>query len=110
MPPISIIIPTFNRAHLLARAIQSVISQTSSEWELIIVDDGSTDNTKLLVKDFLGDKIRYFYQENHGANRARNLGAKNAAGPFLSFLDSDDELFPNWVGTLGPMLKNDFSI
>ena len=95
--PISIIVPTYNRAHLVHRTIESVINQTHPDWELIIVDDGSTDATDSVVARYQNSKIRYIRQENAGANKARNEGAMLAQYPYVTFLDSDDELFPTWV-------------
>jgi glycosyltransferase involved in cell wall biosynthesis len=93
MPKVSIIIPTYNRADLLPRAVQSVINQTYKDWELLIVDDGSADNTKEVVEKFAkkDPRIKYFYEENKGQGAARNLGIKNAQGEYIAFLDSDDE-------------------
>lgn len=103
---ISIIVPTYNRAHLVHRAIESVIRQTSANWELIIVDDGSTDDTAGAVGKFTDHRIRYLRQENAGANKARNVGAKVAQYSYLAFLDSDDELFPQWIESFQEELKN----
>lgn len=91
-PYFSIIIPTFNRANFLSKAIESVISQTFENWELIIVDDGSTDNTKEVVTQYAKNdmRIRYMYQANAERSAARNNGIKNALGKFICFLDSDD--------------------
>ncbi|MFM7662519.1 MAG: glycosyltransferase family 2 protein [Bacteroidota bacterium] len=91
-PYFSIIIPTYNRALFLSKAIESVINQTFSDWELIIVDDGSTDNTKELVASFIekDKRIKYIYQENAERSAARNNGIKKAVGKFICFLDSDD--------------------
>jgi glycosyltransferase involved in cell wall biosynthesis len=94
MPTVSIIIPTYNRAHVLGRAIRSVLAQTYQDFELIIVDDGSTDNTERLVKSFNSKKIRYIrHRENKGPAAARNTGIRSAKGDFIAFQDSDDE----WV-------------
>ncbi len=91
-PTVSIVIPTYNRAHLLSRAIQSVLNQTYADFELIIVDDGSTDETEKLVKSFNSRMIRYIrYRENKGEAAARNAGIQSAKGEYLAFLDSDDE-------------------
>lgn len=90
MPLFSIILPTYNRGHLLPKAIQSVINQTFPDWELIIVDDGSTDSTKELVGSYSDKRIRYIYQENQERSTARNNGIENARGDFICFLDSDD--------------------
>ena len=98
---ISIIIPTFNRANSIEKAIESVTHQSGQNWELIIIDDGSTDNTSLIVREYLVDlRIKYYFQENRGVSAARNLGAKYAEGGYLIFLDSDDYLEPELVEEL----------
>ncbi len=95
MPTVSIIIPTYNREHLLGRAIQSVLDQTYQNFELIIVDDGSTDDTEKLVKSFNSEKIRYIWHgENKGPSAARNTGIQSAKGDYIAFQDSDDEWMP----------------
>lgn len=95
---ISIIIPTHNRAHLISRAIQSIIEQTYTNWELIIVDDGSTDNTEEVLQPFLKDpRIDYLKKENSGAAHSRNVGVEKASGEWITFLDSDDEAKVNWL-------------
>ena len=94
MPFFSIIIPTYNRAHMIDVAIQSVLDQTSSNWELIIVDDGSTDDTKEVVEQFNDPRIKYVYQENQERSAARNRGILVSNGEWICFLDSDDE-FPS---------------
>ncbi len=86
---ISVIIPTFNRADFLKKAIESVLSQTYQGFELIIVDDGSTDDTYEIVSEFKNNVV-YIKQENRGAAAARNTGIKRAKNKFLAFLDSDD--------------------
>ncbi|RKY26862.1 MAG: glycosyltransferase family 2 protein [Candidatus Omnitrophota bacterium] len=86
----SIIIPSYNRKYLLKIAIESVLEQTFKDFELIIVDDGSTDKTKELVETYKDKRIKYFYQENKGPASARNLGIKNSSGEYICFLDSDD--------------------
>jgi glycosyltransferase involved in cell wall biosynthesis len=95
-PFFSVIIPTYNRANMLSKAIESVISQTFINWELIIVDDGSTDNTRALVNNycFRDNRIRYIYQENAERSAARNNGIENANGEYICFLDSDDYFSP----------------
>lgn len=100
-PNFSIIIPTFNRASSLQRAIKSVQAQTTENWELIIVDDGSVDETKTEIQKFLKDpRIKYFFQSNQGVSVARNNGVKNASGEYIIFLDSDDTIFPNLLNSL----------
>tara|TARA_B100000768_G_C11245177_1_gene361409 strand:+ start:517 stop:1437 length:921 start_codon:yes stop_codon:yes gene_type:complete len=88
----SIILPTYNRANLISKAIESVINQTFQNWELIIVDDGSTDNTKEVVETFVkaNNSIIYLYQNNKERSAARNNGIQNSIGDFICFLDSDD--------------------
>lgn len=87
---VSVIIPTYNRASFLKEAIESVLGQSYEYFELIIVDDGSTDDTKQLVQSFKDKRISYFYQENKGVSQARNLGIKKSQGEVIAFLDSDD--------------------
>jgi glycosyltransferase involved in cell wall biosynthesis len=98
-PFFSIVIPTFNRADMLSKAIDSVVAQSYSDWELIIVDDGSTDNTKALVDNYcsIDKRIRYIYQENAERSAARNNGIVNAKGEFICFLDSDDYYLPQRI-------------
>lgn len=93
---ISVIMATYNRAALLPRAIRSLLAQTCTEWELVLVDDGSSDNTRAMVAEYQQNdsRIRYFYQENQGLTGARNKGLETARGQFLTFLDSDDEYRP----------------
>lgn len=92
-PLVSIIIPTYNRENTICRAVESVMKQTYKNWELIIVDDGSIDNTgKKLSLYKEDDRIKYFKIENGGVSHARNFGINKSSGEFLAFLDSDDEL------------------
>ncbi|MDC0338329.1 glycosyltransferase family 2 protein [Flavobacteriales bacterium] len=86
----SIVLPTHNRASFIGKAIKSVIDQLYQKWELIIVDDGSTDNTKEIVLSFNDDRVIYIYQENKERSAARNNGIRNAKGEYICFLDSDD--------------------
>ncbi len=96
MPKISIILPAYNRANTILRAINSVIGQTCKDWELIIIDDGSTDGTGKLVRPLCKKDPRIFYrrQENMGAIAARQTGLSLARGKIISFLDSDDYYLP----------------
>jgi len=87
---VSVIIPTYNRAHLIKRSIMSVLNQTYSNLELIIVDDGSTDNTEEVVKSIDDNRVIYIKQSNQGACTARNNGINHAKGEFIAFQDSDD--------------------
>lgn len=88
---ISVIIPTYNRADIVIDAINTILNQTYQNFEIIIIDDGSTDNTKQVIKEINDPRIRYIYQENSGRpSCARNKGIKIATGEYIAFLDSDD--------------------
>jgi len=91
-PFFSVIIPTYNRGHFLPRAIDSVRSQTYGDWELWVVDDGSTDETREVLEPYCQQdgRIRYIQQSNQRVSAARNLGLAQTAGKYLCFLDSDD--------------------
>lgn len=90
-PLVSIILPTYNRAHLIGESIQSVIDQTYDNWELIVVDDGSVDNTKEVVSNFNNSKIEYLKIAHSGhLGAVRNYGIRVAKGAFIAFFDSDD--------------------
>jgi len=91
MLKVSVIIPTYNHAKYVGRAIDSVLAQTYKNYEIIVIDDGSTDNTKEVLKEFIA-KIEYVYQENRGLSAARNTGIKRSRGEYLVFLDADDYL------------------
>jgi glycosyltransferase involved in cell wall biosynthesis len=94
---VSVIIPTYNRANLLPRPIKSVLNQTFQDFELIIVDDGSTDNTRELVEEFQkkDSRIKYIFQENSGGPaKPINTGIKNSKGEYIAILESDDEWLP----------------
>ena len=96
-PTGSVIIPTYNRARMVDRAIQSVLSQTYQDFEIIVVDDASTDNTQEVVKEcmFRDKRVRYIkHEKNKGGSAARNTGIKNEHGEYVGFLDSDDEWLP----------------
>ena len=96
-PAVSIVLPTYNRAHLLPRAIDSIIAQTMKDWEIVLVDDGSTDETADLARDYerrLGERFVYVSQSNAGPGAARNHGIDQCRGRFVTFLDSDDEFLP----------------
>lgn len=100
MPKFSLIIPTYNRAYILWKTIQSVQSQALTDWELLIVDDGSTDDTKKLIREFQCDpRISYFAKNNGGASSARNIGLKHALGEIITYVDSDDQIFPDYLAT-----------
>jgi glycosyltransferase involved in cell wall biosynthesis len=93
MPKVSVIIPSYNHGRYILQAIESVFSQTYDDYEIIVVDDGSTDNTEEAVKPYW-ERIRYFYKEHGGDASARNFGTRKANGEYLVFLDADDLLMP----------------
>jgi glycosyltransferase involved in cell wall biosynthesis len=95
----SIILPTYNRAKKISLAIQSVLDQSISDWELIVVDDGSTDETKSVVSTYIDRRIQYFHQPNSERAAARNLGIEKATNKWICFLDSDDYYLPNHLET-----------
>ncbi len=92
-PCVSVVIPTFNRAQSVGKAIDSVLAQTFQDFEVIVVDDGSKDDTARILAGF-GDGIRFISQENQGVSAARNAGIRLARGKWVAFLDSDDEWHP----------------
>ncbi len=91
---VSVIIPTYNRAHLIGQALESVLNQTYPNTEVIVVDDGSTDNTKEVIARYDSSRVRYIYQANAGPSAARNNGVRHSEAEFISFLDSDDTYLP----------------
>lgn len=107
---ISIIIPVYNRAGLIERCVLSVRAQTHTLWELIIVDDGSTDHTKEVITGLGDTRIRYVYQQNSGAAAARNTGVILATGSYIVFLDSDDEAEPEWLSELASACANNIDL
>ncbi|MCY3574209.1 MAG: glycosyltransferase [Chloroflexi bacterium] len=98
-PLVSIIIPTFNRRHIISDAIDSGLAQTHPHCEIIVVDDGSGDDTFCFLQGKYGEQIRLFRQENQGPGIARNRGIAEAGGEFIHFLDADDQLLPENVAT-----------
>jgi glycosyltransferase involved in cell wall biosynthesis len=93
----SVVIPTYNRASFISTAIQSVLSQSYINFELIIIDDGSTDNTENIIKSIRSDKIKYYKKENAERAAARNYGIEKAHGDYVTFLDSDDIYYSNYL-------------
>lgn len=93
-PLVSIILPTYNRAAFLPKALDSVFAQTYENWEIILIDDGSTDDTVAILKKYDDARIRYFFQENQGVSSARNYGIAQCDGEVIALLDSDDEWLP----------------
>src|ERR1700754_2166122 len=97
MPIVDVIIPAYNAAKYLPIAIESVVAQTFEDWRILLVDDGSTDNTAEVVAPFLdrlGSKLKYIKQENRGLPAARNTAIRNSTAEFLALLDADDVWLP----------------
>jgi len=106
-PRVSVIIPTYNRAHLIDRAIQSVLAQTYQDFEVIVVDDGSTDNTEEVVLSFGSEKMLYIrHDKNRGVGAARNTGIRVARGEYIAFQDSDDEWYPNRLDEISGIMED----
>ena len=105
-PRVSVVIPTFNRATLVERAIDSVLGQTHSAFEIIVVDDGSTDNTSAILRNKYSDKLVVFQQSNRGVSAARNVGIAHATGNWIALLDSDDEWLPSKLAQQLALIKN----
>lgn len=97
LPLVSIIMPLYNAEKYVAEAIESVINQTYKNWELIIVNDGSTDNSLVVAKKFESEKIKIYSQVNSGASAARNHGLSMAKGEYIQFLDADDLISENKI-------------
>ena len=90
-PLFTVVLNTFNRAHLLPTCIASILAQTETDWELVIINDGSSDDTEAVVGTYKDPRIRYYYQENQGLAAARNAAARQSRGQYLCFIDDDDE-------------------
>lgn len=104
---LSIIVPTYNRGNLIARTIESILSQKSSNFELIIVDDGSTDDTELVVSNYLNERVHYFKVENGERGRARNIGTQKSKGKYLNWFDSDDILLDFHVSEIEKVVEKE---
>ena len=107
VPLVSVVIPTHNRANMIGRAIESVLSQTYTNFEVIVVSDGSTDNTEKVVNSFSDHRIILLkHDESRGASAARNTGMRAARGKYIAFLDDDDEWTPNKLELQLPVITN----
>ena len=103
-PKVSVVIPTYNRAHMLPRCIDAVLSQTLPDFEIIVVSDGSTDDTKDVVERYGDPRISFFEKENGGQASARNLGMQYSRGDYIAFCDDDDRIYADHLSTLSPVL------
>ena len=97
MPFFSVIVPLYNKANFVENTLKSVLNQNFTDFEVIIVNDGSIDKSEEKVKGFNDDRIKYFYQENQGASSARNFGIEKANSNYITFIDADDYWFPNFL-------------
>ena len=99
-PLFSIILPTYNRAYVLWRAIESVVAQTENRWELVVVNDGSTDSTLRLLEEFRDSRIRVLSVTNQGPSAARNRGVEVATAPYVAYLDSDNTWHADYLESM----------
>lgn len=100
MPFFSIVIPLYNKEHFIAQTLQSVLAQTFGDFEVIIINDGSTDASEAKVRQFDDPRIQYYLRENKGVSAARNLGITMAKADYIAFLDSDDFWYPDFLQTM----------
>jgi glycosyltransferase involved in cell wall biosynthesis len=103
-PLFTVVIPVYNRAHLIGRALGSVLAQTFGDFEIVVIDDGSTDDPRPAVEAVNDPRIRFVRKANGGGGSARNLGIDLARGRYVAFLDSDDEFLPSHLATLRRLL------
>jgi glycosyltransferase involved in cell wall biosynthesis len=106
-PFFSVVIPAYNRAKIIPRAIDSILAQTFTNFEIIVVDDGSTDDLKKVCDAYNSSKIHYYYQNNAGSNPARNTGIGHSRGEYISFLDSDDAWEPEYLNEVAKKIAED---
>lgn len=106
-PLFSVVIPTYDREGTIVRAVRSVLAQTLADLEVVVIDDGSRDGTGPALEALDDPRVRYHWQPNAGRCAARNRGAEVAFGTFLTFLDSDDEVLPNWLETFHRLLRGE---
>lgn len=102
---ISVVIPLYNKENCVARTIESVLNQTYSAFEIVVVDDGSTDNSLKVVSSYKDERMRVFSKINEGVSIARNFGIKQSKGEYICFLDADDEWNPNFLESMVEAIK-----
>ena len=105
-PLFSVVLPVYNRANLLGDALRSVLAQTEQDFEIVVVDDGSTDNPSRVVEAIGDPRIEFVRHENRGGGAARNTGIDKARGRFVAFLDSDDRFLPHHLATMRRLLES----
>ena len=108
-PSVSVIIPTYNHARYVVEAIRSALDQTYEDAEILVIDDGSTDNSREVIAPFAG-RVRYIHQDNQGLSAARNTGVRESRGRFIAPLDADDVWMPGYLAAMVPVLAADDSI
>ena len=107
---ISVIMPVYNAERFVADAIRSVVNQTHEEWELLIVNDGSSDRSEHIIQSFQDNRIHYFFQQNRGVSAARNVALRHAKGDFFCFLDADDVYTANALSARLPIFDTDSAV
>jgi glycosyltransferase involved in cell wall biosynthesis len=105
MPLLSIVIPVFNKEKFVGKTLQSVLVQTFIDYEIIIVNDGSTDTSEAIISAFKDERINYFFKENEGVAVARNFGIDKAKADYICFLDADDYWFPTFLETMNKYIQ-----
>ncbi len=105
IPFLTIILPTYNRAKLIKRSIDSILSQDFKDFELLIIDDGSTDHTPELLQEYEDERIKIFTKSNGGVSSARNLDLKHAKGEYITFIDSDDYILQGFFQDAWKLLR-----
>lgn len=106
MPNVSVIIPTYNRSRLVKEAVENVLKQSYADFEVLVIDDGSTDDTGSVVSRIADSRVKYHYQDNGGQSSARNLGLARAKGEYVAFLDEDDLWPPEYLETVINQLES----
>lgn len=104
---ITVVIPVYNKSRYIGRALNSVLAQNYLDWEIIAVDDGSSDDSAAIIESFLDPKIRCIRQENQGVSAARNCGIAEAKTDWIAFLDADDEYFPTFLERIAGIIESD---
>ena len=112
MPKVSVIIPTYNLSNMLEDTVRSVLSQSFTDFEVIVIDDGSTDDTRAVIAGIRDSRVKYFYKQNGGVSAARNYGLSKATGVYIAFLDHDDLWPPNFLEVMASHLesKTDYGV
>jgi glycosyltransferase involved in cell wall biosynthesis len=98
--------PAHNSEKTILRAVESVLAQTESDFELLVIDDGSTDGTRRIVRSVADPRLRYHLMEHGGVSSARNRGIAESLGDIVTFLDSDDQAYPDWLATFGTLMED----